>query len=469
MIWHIVMRESLDHLKSLRFIASFLMVIALFVASAALFITDYHEQLADYGKNRSSMRQKVTELAKQQAAIYRVFSFNFEGPWIYKQPNSLSFIAEGHDRDLPNAFQPSAFRVYGPSKQVRSNMLMWRNEALDWSFIVGVVLSFLSLVFVYDAISGDREEGTLRLNLSHSVSRAAILIGKFIAAFICIGSMMIAGMLISILIITAAGGVTMTAPDYAATGIVMALSLACIAAFLMMGIFISGVTRESATSLVACLLCWAMLVVIIPRSGGFAAKHMIAIPTWNKARATAGEKENDARTRYGKKHPETANAGSSGHWSPGEALGPALDACDAWSASFDGYRNDMIRQVDDARMVTMFSPYSAYIASVESLTGSGIVHYRRFFEQVRSYRRTMQRALMDAYPRPLNEWGWEDTPKFRKSLEPLNPSAVPEFVEKRASLAESVAGAIPGALILALFIAVFFAAAFAGFLRYDVR
>jgi ABC-type transport system involved in multi-copper enzyme maturation permease subunit len=469
MIRHIILREILDHLKSLRFLASFIMVAILFTGSAVLFIPEYSEQVDDYGHSRALMQKKISELAKQQTAIYRVFSFNYEGPWIFKRPNRQSFIAEGHDRDLPNAFQPSAFRVYGPSKQARSNMLLWRNEALDWSFIVGVVLSFLAFVFVYDAISGDRENGTLRLNFSNSVSRAALLIGKFLGAFICLGSIMIVGMLMNILIVVVAGGFGFTDVDFATVAIVMALSLLCLAAFLMMGLFISGITRESATSLVVGLLCWAVLVVIIPRSGGFVAKRMIALPTLSKARETAYEMESDARKHYEKKHPETANVGWSGHWSPGEALGPALEACDAWTASFDEYRNAMIRQVDAARSFTLFSPYSAYIMSLESLTGSGIVHYRRFFEQVRNYRLTMRRALLDVYPRPLNESGWNDTPNFRKSLEPLNPAAVPVFEEKRASLAASATAALPSVLILMLFITLFFAGAFVSFLQYDVR
>ena len=41
------------------------------------------------------------------------------------------------------------------------------------------MLSFLALVFTFDAISGEVERGTLRLTLSNSVARGTVLAGKF--------------------------------------------------------------------------------------------------------------------------------------------------------------------------------------------------------------------------------------------------------------------------------------------------
>jgi ABC-type transport system involved in multi-copper enzyme maturation permease subunit len=468
MLKHIVLREISDHLKSLRFIASFVMIMILFIVSAVFFISEYREQAEDYGRNTAASRAKTTELARQQGGLYRVFSFNYEGPWIFKRPNRLAFIAEGHDRDLPNAFQPSAFRVYGPSKRVRSNMLLWRDEALDWSLIVGIVLSFVSLVFMYDAVSGDRENGTLRLNLSNSVSRTTLLLGKFAGAFLCLASTMFIGMTLGVLIMMIPGKVGFEGLDFITMAGAGILSTLCIAVFLVIGLFISSITRESATSLVAGLLCWAVLVVIIPRSGGFAAKRLIELPTWGKAESEAYRVQNETTERYNKLHPEIARAGMSGHWSPGEPLGRALEASDAWTRSFDEYRNRMIRQVELARQATLFSPYSAYLAGMEALNSSGIVHYRRFFQQTQTFRLAQRQALLDLYPLPLNEFG-RSTPEFMKTLEPLDPEKAPIFEEKTAPVATVLNSALPFLLLLALFWTVFFGGALASFLRYDVR
>ena len=138
MLGQIVLKEIFDHLKSLRFILMFLMITVLFIVSALLFIPDFHRQMEDFDQNRNQTLSQLSDKAGQMGGLFRVYSFNFDGPWVHKQPNYLSFISEGHESNLPNAFQPSAFKVYGPSKQVRSNILLWRSEALDWSFIIGI-------------------------------------------------------------------------------------------------------------------------------------------------------------------------------------------------------------------------------------------------------------------------------------------------------------------------------------------
>jgi hypothetical protein len=35
-------------------------------------------------------------------------------------------------------------------------------DSLDWSFIVGVILSFTAIVLVYDGINGEKQRGTPR-------------------------------------------------------------------------------------------------------------------------------------------------------------------------------------------------------------------------------------------------------------------------------------------------------------------
>ena len=50
---------------------------------------------------------------------------------------------------------------------------------VDWEFIIGYVLSFVGLLFVFDSISGERQQGTMRLILSNSIPRYTVLLGKF--------------------------------------------------------------------------------------------------------------------------------------------------------------------------------------------------------------------------------------------------------------------------------------------------
>ncbi len=146
----------------------------------------------------------------------------------------------------------------------------------------------------------------------------------------------------------------------------------------------------------------------------------------------------------------------------------AFETSDAWTMSFNEFRNGMINQVDLARKVTLFSPFSAYSLGVETLAESGIVHYRRFFEQVENYRRTMRQALLDLYPRTLDAAGWEGA-DYEKSVQPIKPSDVPMFEERRVPIRTAAAEALPYGGLLAVFTVFFFSAAFVSFLKYDVR
>ena len=57
---------------------------------------------------------------------------------------------------------------------------------IDWGVVTAVLLSFMGILFTFDSISGEQERGTLRLMLSNSVSRSAVICGKFLGAFFTI-------------------------------------------------------------------------------------------------------------------------------------------------------------------------------------------------------------------------------------------------------------------------------------------
>ena len=82
-----------------------------------------------------------------------------------------------------------------------TNYWMRNFEVLDWSVIVRYVVSFLCIVLAYNAISGEREGGTLRLALANPVSRAQLLAGKFLAHFATLLVSLALGSLVSLAIL----------------------------------------------------------------------------------------------------------------------------------------------------------------------------------------------------------------------------------------------------------------------------
>ena len=191
MIWHIVRRELLDHLTSLRFGLTTFILVALMVTNAVVHLQTHPERVRRYSEKVNASQ---TEL-KSRTELYALLQ---KGPGkLYKRPASLAFIADGGDALLPDESVSGGFwRLYDLSYiwslgVPRLNMEAISNfrptaTVIDWVFIVTYLLSFIPLLFTFDALSGERERGTLRLCLANSISRPTLLMGKFLGSLITV-------------------------------------------------------------------------------------------------------------------------------------------------------------------------------------------------------------------------------------------------------------------------------------------
>lgn len=468
MLKHIIRKELLDNFKSLRFSITYILVVAIMFTSAILFIADYREQLSDYNRNVQENLDGLNNKTKSGSPLYTALSFSFQ--WVYRKPSKLSFLSEGHEKDLPNCFQVDAFKVVGPTSKLRSNFFLWRFEEIDWTFIVAVIVTFAAIVFTYDSISGERERGTLRLIASNAVSRSTILLGKFLGAFISLIIPLITGILLSLTVITSSGLVELSGSDWTAIGVVVLLSLILTSVFIMLGLMVSGMTRESSTSLIILLFIWVILVMVIPNTGGLIATSAFEIPSREKALNKAQNAANEERERFNAEHPGV-NAGGSGNWSPTESLTGALAIDDAWCREYDKYNEMLVRQVKYAQRLIRISPVVIYQDATQKTASTGITHYESFMNQVRNYRLSLRQFLLDKYPlNPLQNY-WEKYDEFRNAMKKvkLEFNEIPKFEDRLFSVQDVMKNVVWNALLLCLFNAVFFLGAYALFLRYDVR
>ncbi|HEY0407692.1 MAG TPA: ABC transporter permease [Pyrinomonadaceae bacterium] len=160
----------------------------------------------------------------------------------------------------------------------------WNDElparpALDWEFLVRILLSFIAIILVYDIIVGERESGTLRFTLSYPVTRAALLGGKFLAVMTIIAWLLLAGSLTSTLVYLARSGVHLKGLDYARLALFLCGSLLYLGIFVAVGLLISSRTRNSVSSLVMLLIFWLTVTVIIPRGGTMAVQGLVRTVT----------------------------------------------------------------------------------------------------------------------------------------------------------------------------------------------
>ena len=453
----IVWRELLDHLQSLRFALTLLLVIVLMLMGSVLYIHDYRQQVADYRENVNENLQLLEDKAKR--GLHRVVSFR-PTQLIYRSPSPLGFIAEGHEKDLPNAFAVDAFELVGPQTILRQNYTLQRFDALDWVFTVGIILSFAAFAMTYDSISGEAETGTLRLCLSNSLSRATLLFGKYIGTLISLSMPLIMGICLNVLIISLFGVLPFASTYWLQIGGVVLFSVLYISVFATLGLFISCLTRSSSVSLVLLLLVWVCFAVFIPRTGGLLASQLAELPDEKTIARQASETGYEILKRYGKDR-------FSARWSPGEPLTRSAKIADAKQAIYNEYRQQQLHQVKLAQNISRISPTAIYQIGCEALVGTGIKHYERFFKKAIEYRHSLLQFTYEEYPFNPNLF-LEDTERQQLQEVQISLDKIPKFDDPPSDFSTAFAEAGLDILLLFLFNLVFFMGAFLAFTRYDV-
>ena len=401
MFFHIMKREILDHLMSLRFALSLGSVTLLLVLGTLIFVSgDYKRKLAEYSSNSAWVSDQIRESCRQLNELAT------RGPIaLYKRPSALAFCAADQEDALPMhiaAEIPSNMWLSGGNSSYRYS-IPWRLQyipdsyqedsmlprigALDWSYIIGLVTSFVAILLTFDAISGEREDGTLALVLSNAVSHAGVFAGKFLGAFIVILIPMLIGILLSALIVSLSGVVSLHGVDWARIGLIVALSFIYIALFIGLGLAISSRMRHSSTSLVVLLLIWIVLVVLIPNTFGAVVSTLHTVPSQREFQG----KRSAALPSATKNYYELFKYGS-----PTDP-NPDRRALELWadyittpwnieSRLDDEHLDAQFAQVQFARQILRLSPTVIYNYGMESLAGTGFGGHHEFVKAARRYR-----------------------------------------------------------------------------------
>ncbi|MFB3903441.1 MAG: ABC transporter permease subunit [Acidobacteriota bacterium] len=456
-------KEILDHLLSLRLTLAFVLIIVLLAANAVLFVLDYKAQVSDYN---AQVNDNLERLSKNVSiSLFQAFSWTRQN--IYRRPNPLGFVAEGKEKDLPNSYRVSAFRLEGPDYSLRGNPLLGDFDALDWAFIVGVALSFVAILLASDAVNGEKQNGTLRLMLSNPVPRARVLISKYLSTLILLAIPLVLGGMLGLLIITGSGLVPLTAQDWAKIGLVLVVSLLYLSVFVLLGLLLSTLLKESQASLIVSLLVWVTLVIVIPSGASLTSKLWYALPDEDAVNQRARQRSDDAARNHDRRYPHKDNWILSGQWSPGEPLAKAVARDEVFDRELFHYEDSKIEQVQLGQKLARTSPAGLFQSAVLGMTGSGIYHYYSFTRQARRYREALRQMVEENYPfdrfYPQHE--------IREQIQTLRVDyqVVPKFEEKLLTVGEGWSKAVWDTGLLALLNVILFAATWAVFLRYDAR
>ncbi len=474
-MWHITKREIYDNLNSLRFALTTVLLLALMVTNAVRHLREHPERVQKY---RDAVAESMNHLtAHTDDSLYKLAQY---GPGnFYKKPSPLHFCANGGELLLPDTVEVTDPPVYATDAE--GNWILagiWRlsypdanlqNKSVgpdvsqvDWAFIIGSILSLIALLFTFDAFSGEREGGTLRLMLANSIPRHTILIGKFLGALLSISISFALAVLVNLLLISTANTVHLTTEAWGRLGIIFSLALLYTSLFVALGLLVSTRVQRSAVSLMILLLTWVTLVVFIPSTlASIAGSSSPAVPfnevwkqrnpiqedLWDKYSEPLWSSKLDDRTLRGKSEFYTENN----------------ERRERWLAERLKYRTS---QVYRARAITSISPATLLQHLIEAFAGTGFERHLQFVENAQRYTRQFREFIVDtdrADPQSRHIIGVREG----MSQKPVSPDAVPRF-EDTLSLSKDFNTVAMELLLLVLFVVVLLAGAYLAFVRVEV-
>ena len=266
MLMTLIQKEIMHHILSVRFVALLLMCVLLIPLTLSINYRRYSQNVTDY---QESVKRERTE-AKENPPNAQ--DPNTEVSKLFLKPTPLSVFANGLEEALPTYLGMTRNGVRQGSAGVSQASVAYVLGNLDFLFIVGTVFSLLALLFTFDAVAGEKEAGTLRINLSNPLPRDVFLWSKLIGGYIVFVVPFLVSFLLGLLLLVwqgfPLGELKVALPVLGLT----LISLLYIAVFFAIGVVISTYLDNAKTALIVAFTFWVFAVLIAPRGAFVVAK-----------------------------------------------------------------------------------------------------------------------------------------------------------------------------------------------------
>jgi ABC-type transport system involved in multi-copper enzyme maturation permease subunit len=406
MIGTIVKKDFLTSLVSPRFAIGFVLCLVLIPFSILINISSYRERTTQYRIDRDA--------AEKAAAEVRVYSAL--RPEIVLPPEPLSVFGKGVSDQVGNRVRimlgDKPLLAEGKTA-AGDNLFLASFFSVDFVDIAAIVFSLLALIFSYDAFSREKEDGTLKLQMSNSLSRSTALAGKLLGILVTLLPVLVFSFLVAGLLILFARNVSFSAGEWGRIALLFTASLVYLAVFIFIGLLVSTRSRSSVTSLVVCLFLWVLLVFIVPAvSANFAGSFFGVASRDNLERVLQDmDKEREAAIAAARKA-QGIPEGWSCWWCWSDVDGRMetygnprdeferfrrraalsepirLDFAEKKWAPAKAYLDSLARQARAAERLSFLSPTGLFRAVASALCRTDLAAHERHMDRARQYRET---------------------------------------------------------------------------------
>jgi len=516
MIWKIAKKEFLLNLMTFKFAVGAVACIVLTAVFMPILAADYRQRLETYNGN----------VADNEAEIRNVIVYRNIRHTIYRPPAVLSAFSAGLEKQLAGSAKIELEKVPELSVTQRGgNPYLPILAVFDQSLIFKIIISILALLVAYDTVSGEREQGTLKLVLSGTIARYQVLLGKLIAGLITLSVPVIIIFVVGLVVLLSYPMVALSVSDWIRIGLMFVASLVFTAVMYQFGLLFSSLARRSAISMVLGLFIWIIFAIVIPNASVHLATQFRPLESPEKRDSRVISLKDDLANELGNVKVDSSGSLITSderdafggyyakrrdiYWLNAEqklnslTIPIKLRYADKSLSIEQSNLNSFFAQKDLARMLSFVSPISTYENTMAVLAGTDITSFVDFINQVRAHRNEVVeyiRSKTDNFSsasffaicseeesaeftrlflqvhqakdeqakasaeQALKEWERENPVK----AEPLNLQDFPWF-KYRPSPAADLRKAMPDLAALLIMNVVLFGMCFAAFARYDVR
>ena len=490
-MWLIIEKEFYDNLLSQRFAVGILISVILTVGCIVLQTDYYSERVKEYRFDVDT-KESVYGSKLESWGWYSLYYFD---PMPLIPPGKLSPIANGLPPSTKSSLETISFD---------RNFLPDLFPAPDIVFVVAIIMSLLAILFSYDSVSGEREQGTLKLIAANSISRPKVLLGKWIGGTTSILIPFLIAIFAGLIYISVSPQIQLGVGDWAAIFLIILASMTYISLFYLLGLMVSAFSRISSAAVLSALALWVLIVLVIPGLGPYLSSRIVPLSSvtthiqWRSEKHTEESRERlnkiyeeiqqKYESEYGQMFRDYLSMSGEERMSRSGMQAPESDFrtmglryrkeirdtrkkfYKAMEEEFKKLREQIEleaeRQTSIAKNLAAVSPFADYLYLSTDLAGTGIkcrkhlsLVSREFMKAFSEYQKEKFeeiRGAKGARDIVVKEWPMDisDRPRFSYEEEPLKY----RFID-----------ILPYWGILLLYGILFFAIAYVRFIKYDVR
>lgn len=463
MLRHVIAKELRECIYGYRSLLVFVLSAVLFGVAIYAGARQYQTALQEYRLAQTGHRQQMAEPGN----LYALGNFGLD---LVKPPPVLGILVSGVEPHAPRVYNVAIFTLPEPrGSSASESLIIAVLGPLDLIFIVEVVLGLAALLFTFSAICGEKENGTLKLQLANSLPKDILLSGKLIGNLIGLLVPVALSFLAACLMLISFDGVSLSAEAVLRISLLGLDFLLYLTALFAMGILVSTLTSRTTTAFGLCLAAWVVWVAIVPRLAVLAAQQISPMQSLQEFEMKKVEVHRRGSVAAQKEYNQYIQE-HAGQRVP-------MDVYFDLMRRVRELQNHQLKQLEDdylqkkrrqerwAVLLSRLSPAGSASSAAMSLAQTGLERDLRFQAALGDYRSEFTRYYdQKTHEDAAHAQNSQALPTLTQDL-----SDLPGFEFQDESLARSLDRTLPDLGLLVFWSAVFFSLAYVCFLRYDVR